>query len=40
VFAASADDPDTGYAMTMKQVSDAIAAGVSAQDPVSTGACA
>jgi S1-C subfamily serine protease len=40
VFAASADDADTGYAMTMKQVSDAIAAGVSATEAVDTGSCA
>jgi S1-C subfamily serine protease len=39
VFAASADDANTGYALTMKQVSGAVAAGVSANDPVSTGAC-
>lgn len=39
VFAASADDASTSYALTMKQVSAAIAAGVSATDTVSTGSC-
>jgi S1-C subfamily serine protease len=39
VFAASADDNDTGYALTMKEVSKAIAAGVSADSAVSTGPC-
>jgi S1-C subfamily serine protease len=40
VFAASVDDPDTGYALTAKAVAPALAAGRTAKDAVPTGACA
>lgn len=40
IFAASSDRADTGYAMTVQQVSKAIANGVAAQAPVDTGPCA
>jgi len=40
VFAASVTDASTGYALTWEQVSDAAAAGVKADDAVSTGDCA
>jgi S1-C subfamily serine protease len=40
VFAASVSDDDTGYALTAEQVADAAAAGLQAEDPVSTGGCA
>ncbi|HTY72234.1 MAG TPA: MarP family serine protease [Actinomycetes bacterium] len=40
VFAASLDDPQTGYALTAKAVAPALAAGRSATTPVATGACA
>ena len=40
VFAASVDDPDTGYALTAKAVAPALAEGRTATDPVPTGACA
>lgn len=39
VFAASVDDPDTGYALTMGQVRADIRRGVSANARVSTGRC-
>ena len=37
VFAASREDPDTGYALTAKQVADAAAAGRDEVDDVATG---
>ncbi len=40
VFAAASDDPDTGYALTAEQVSQAAAAGAVASDEVDTGSCA
>jgi S1-C subfamily serine protease len=40
VFAASVDDPDTGYALTAKAVAPALAAGRTATVAVPTGACA
>lgn len=42
VFAASRDDPQTGYALTAAQIAPTVAAGQrrSAGSPVSTGACA
>jgi S1-C subfamily serine protease len=39
VFAASLDQDDTGYAMTSRQVASAVAEGLSAEQPVSTGPC-
>ena len=39
VFAASIDRDDTGYAMTSRQVAKAVAEGLSATKPVSTGPC-
>ena len=39
VFAASVSDPDTGYALTADQVSEAAAAGLRGAAPVSTGMC-
>jgi hypothetical protein len=39
VFAASIDRDDTGYAMTSRQVASAVAEGISAERPVSTGPC-
>ena len=39
VFAASLDQDDTGYAMTSRQVASAVAKGLSAGQPVSTGPC-
>ena len=39
VFAASRDDPDTGYALTAAQVATAAAAGRTAKADVSTGRC-
>ena len=39
VFAASVDRDDTGYAMTSRQVAKAVAEGLSADKPVSTGPC-
>jgi S1-C subfamily serine protease len=39
VFAASVDRDDTGYAMTSRQVASAVAGGLSADRPVSTGPC-
>ena len=39
VFAASVDRDDTGYAMTSRQVASAVAEGLSADKPVSTGPC-
>ena len=39
VFAASRDDPDTGYALTAAQVSQVAADGRTATDPVPTGRC-
>jgi S1-C subfamily serine protease len=40
VFAASATDRSTGYALTADQVAQVAARGISAADPVSTGGCA
>jgi S1-C subfamily serine protease len=40
VFASALDDPDTGYALTARQVADAAKAGRSAKQPVDTGSCA
>jgi len=39
VFASAIDDPNTGYALTYAQVSDAVRDGVPASAPVDTGAC-
>ena len=39
VFAASLDQDDTGYAMTSRQVTSAVAEGLTADKPVSTGPC-
>jgi hypothetical protein len=39
VFAASVDRDDTGYAMTSRQVAKAVAEGLAADQPVSTGPC-
>ena len=39
VFAASLDQDDTGYAMTSRQVASAVAEGLTADNPVSTGPC-
>jgi len=39
VFASSLDHDATGYAMTSRQVSTAVSAGVAASDPVDTGRC-
>ncbi len=40
VFAASREDPETGYALTSAQVSEIAAAGTRAVDDVGSGACA
>ncbi len=40
VFASSVDDPDTGYALTAKQVAAAARIGSAATEPVDTGSCA
>ena len=40
VFARSLDDAHTGYALTVREVSSDIAAGINASAPVSTGGCA
>jgi S1-C subfamily serine protease len=40
VFAASVDDPETGYALTVQEVSAAAAAGRHRTTAVSTGPCA
>ena len=40
VFASSVDSPQTGYALTSRQVAPAVTAGVAAVDQVSTGGCA
>jgi S1-C subfamily serine protease len=40
MFAASLDDPQTGYALTATEVSESITAGASARDGVDTGQCA
>lgn len=40
VFAASVSDPDTGYALTARQVSEAAAQGLGASTTVSSGDCA
>ncbi len=40
VFAASLDDPQTGYALTAAEVAESIMAGASARDGVDTGQCA
>jgi len=39
VFAAAADDPDTGYALTTREVAGDAAAGRTATARVSTQAC-
>jgi S1-C subfamily serine protease len=39
VFAASREDPDTGYALTARQVADAASAGRDARADVGTGRC-
>ncbi|MEO8106242.1 MAG: MarP family serine protease [Actinomycetes bacterium] len=39
VFAASVDRDDTGYAMTSRQVAEAVSKGLTASKPVSTGPC-
>ncbi|MBB3676866.1 MarP family serine protease [Modestobacter versicolor] len=39
VFASAIEDPDTGYALTAAQVSDAARVGATAQATVDTGAC-
>jgi S1-C subfamily serine protease len=39
IFAAAADDPDTGYALTVEESQPAAAAGRRATGPVSTGDC-
>lgn len=40
VFARSVEDEQTGYALTLAEVADELAAGTRAAQPVSTGACA
>jgi S1-C subfamily serine protease len=40
IFAAAADDPQTGFAITAHEASDVAAAGSSRTDATSTGACA
>jgi S1-C subfamily serine protease len=40
VFAKSLDDPSTGYALTVKEVSGDIRAGIAAENSVSSGGCA
>jgi S1-C subfamily serine protease len=40
VFAASVDDPRTGYALTVDEVRDVAQGGMTASEPVPTGACA
>ena len=39
VFAASLDDPQTGYALTSAEVSGAVATGATARAAVGTGPC-
>src|SRR4051812_30115735 len=39
VFASAITDPNTGYALTLKQVSNAATSGATAQDRVDTGPC-
>jgi S1-C subfamily serine protease len=39
VFASAIDDPDTGYALTAAQVSDAVTIGAGALAAVDTGPC-
>jgi len=39
VFASAIDDPNTGYALTAAQVSDAVTAGTTADGAVDTGSC-
>lgn len=39
VFAAAVDEPEVGYALTVDQIDEALAAGVGAVDEVQTGAC-
>jgi S1-C subfamily serine protease len=39
VFASAIDDPDTGYALTAAEVSDAVQRGRTAQAAVDTGPC-
>jgi S1-C subfamily serine protease len=40
VFAKSLDDPSTGYALTVKEVTGDIRAGIAAENKVSSGGCA
>jgi S1-C subfamily serine protease len=40
VFAAAIDDPETGYALTRREVSDAARTGATARTAVGTGSCA
>src|SRR5690606_14573619 len=40
IFAASVEDPSTGYALTAEQVAEDARAGIQASSPVSTGSCA
>ncbi len=40
IFATSLDDPQTGYALTAAEVSDAVAGAAGARDSVDTGQCA
>jgi S1-C subfamily serine protease len=40
VFATSLDDPDTGYALTLEEITPVLRRGVTSTAPVSTGTCA
>jgi hypothetical protein len=40
VFAASVNDPETGYALSAAQIARSAAVGLSSTDEVSTGSCA
>jgi hypothetical protein len=40
IFATSLDDPDTGYALTLDEISGVLAQGGPNAVPVSTGRCA
>ena len=40
IFATSLDDPQTGYALTAAEVSEAVAGAAGARDSVDTGQCA
>jgi hypothetical protein len=39
IFATSLDDPDTGYALTLDEISGVLAQGGPTSAPVSTGRC-